>query len=87
MAFASLKTSKVGTTSWSRSQSRKWACNYPRGILDLVPRTPVGKVDRKAWWKNRRKTAVWITIIPVARGLQQALTAVRDCAATARFCV
>ena len=33
------------------------------------------------------KTAVWITIIPVVRGLPQALAAVRDCASTARFCV
>ena len=34
-----------------------------------------------------RKTAVRITIIHVARGLPQALAAVRDCAFTAWFCV
>ena len=32
------------------------------------------------------KTAASITIIPVARGLPQALAAMRDCASTARFC-
>jgi hypothetical protein len=35
--------------------------------------------------KALRKTAVRITIIPVARGLPQALAAVRDCVSTARF--
>jgi len=32
------------------------------------------------------ETAVWITIIPVARRLPQAPAAVRDCVSTARFC-
>jgi hypothetical protein len=60
------------------------AYKYPIDVqMDLVPLTPVGKVDRRAL----RKTAVWITIIPVARGLPQALAAVRDCASTAWFCV
>jgi acyl-CoA synthetase (AMP-forming)/AMP-acid ligase II len=86
VAFVSLKTgSKVGEEELVEfAKSRVGAYKYPIEVqMDLVPLTPVGKVDRRAL----RQTAVWITIIPVARGLPQALAAVRDCASTAWFCV
>ena len=77
VAFVSLRTgSKVGEEELVEfAPSRVGAYKYPIEVqMDLVPLTPVGKVDRRALLK----TTVWITTIPVARGLPQALAAVRD---------